>query len=82
MQVQMPILTDVDCKSKFGTNLVPDTQVCAGVSGAGLDTCQGDSGGPLVVKHDDGFWYLMGLTSWVSDQFRWSHEDVNGVLDP
>ena len=24
---------------------------------------KGDSGGPLVVKHDDGRWYLAGITS-------------------
>lgn len=64
MQVQMPVLTDAACKTKFGTNLVPGTQVCAGVAGAGLDTCQGDSGGPLVAKQSNGFWYLIGLTSW------------------
>jgi len=68
MEVAMPILSDDDCKKKFGgTNnmLDPKTQVCAGISGANLDTCQGDSGGPLVVKHDDdNKWYLIGLTSW------------------
>lgn len=64
MQVQMPILTDAACKTKFGTNLLPASQVCAGVTGGGKDTCQGDSGGPLVVKQADGFWYLIGLTSW------------------
>lgn len=62
----MPVLTDTRCKSKFGTNLVTATQVCAGETGAGKDTCQGDSGGPLVVKQSNGFWYLIGLTSWVS----------------
>jgi len=67
MQVQMPILTDAACKVKFGgTNNMLDTktQVCAGVTGGNKDTCQGDSGGPLVVKHADGYWYLIGLTSW------------------
>jgi len=64
MEVSMPILTDTACKQKFGTNLDPATQVCAGIKGASLDTCQGDSGGPLVVKHADGDWYLIGLTSW------------------
>jgi len=66
-EVAMPILTDNDCKAKFGgTNnmLDPPTQVCAGITGENKDTCQGDSGGPLVVKHPNGFWYLIGLTSW------------------
>lgn len=66
MQVQMPVLTDSACKSKFGTNLDVTTQVCAGVAGANKDTCQGDSGGPLVLKQSNGYWYLIGLTSWGS----------------
>jgi len=67
MQVQMPVLTDAACRSKFGganNMLDPVYQVCAGVTGGNKDTCQGDSGGPLVVKQADGFWYLIGLTSW------------------
>jgi len=66
MEVEMPILTDAACKSKFGGSnnmLNPTTQVCAGVSGANKDTCQGDSGGPLVCLKN-GKWYLLGLTSW------------------
>lgn len=67
MQVSMPVLTDAACTAKFGANmLTPATQICAGVSGANKDTCQGDSGGPLAVKHADGYWYIAGLTSWVS----------------
>ena len=66
----MPVLTDADCKTKFGgtggTMLTPATQVCAGVKGGNKDTCQGDSGGPLIVQHNDKKWYIMGLTSWVS----------------
>jgi trypsin len=64
MEVTMPILTDDACKKKFGTNLDPKTQICAGVTGENKDTCQGDSGGPLVVRHDNKNWYLVGLTSW------------------
>jgi len=67
MEVSMPVLTDASCRSKFGgTNnmLNPTTQVCAGETGRGKDTCQGDSGGPLVCKHVNGFWYIIGLTSW------------------
>jgi transmembrane serine protease 6 len=69
-EVSMLILTDKRCEEKFdGSNdmLDPLTQVCAGEDNENKDTCQGDSGGPLVVQHDDGNWYLIGLTSWVSD---------------
>ena len=77
MEVAMPVLTDAACTSKFGANmLTPATQICAGVSGANKDTCQGDSGGPLVVKQSNGYWYIAGLTSWVSAFFR-----IHTVLD-
>lgn len=66
MEVAMPILSDASCKSKFGTNLDPPSQICAGVTGANKDTCQGDSGGPLVYEAPDGKTHLIGLTSWVS----------------
>lgn len=62
-QVQMPILTDSLCVSRF-VSIDPKLQVCAGVSGGGKDTCQGDSGGPLVAKNPNNLWYLIGLTSW------------------
>jgi len=65
MEVSMPILTDSACTTKFGANMLDSkTQVCAGIKGDNKDTCQGDSGGPLVVKHANGNWYLVGLTSW------------------
>jgi secreted trypsin-like serine protease len=66
--VSMPILTDELCIERFNspnTPLTPTTQICAGEEGEGKDTCQGDSGGPLVVQNRvDGFWYLVGITSW------------------
>jgi secreted trypsin-like serine protease len=66
-EVQMTVLTDAACRTKFGganNMLDPATQVCAGITGENKDTCQGDSGGPLVVKHSDNKWFLIGLTSW------------------
>jgi secreted trypsin-like serine protease len=71
-EVDMEVLTDALCDSRFsGTSgindmLDPSRQVCAGHIGENKDTCQGDSGGPLAVQHADGYWYLIGLTSWVS----------------
>ncbi|CAF3910282.1 unnamed protein product [Rotaria sp. Silwood1] len=65
MEVEMPVLTDDECKAKYETDMIdPARQVCAGRHGEGKDTCQGDSGGPLVVQHPNGRWYLIGLTSW------------------
>jgi secreted trypsin-like serine protease len=64
MEVVMPVLLDDQCYAAFKPNLDVKTQVCAGRKGEGKDTCQGDSGGPLVVKNSNGFWDLIGLTSW------------------
>lgn len=64
LEVQMPVLTETECRNKYGTNSVQvSVSICAGKAGAGLDTCQGDSGGPLVVNQN-GKWVLAGITSW------------------
>jgi len=66
-EVNMPVLTDTACRTKYGGGsqnmLNSATQICAGLAGQNKDTCQGDSGGPLVVK-DNNKWFLAGLTSW------------------
>ncbi len=71
MQVQVPVLTDQQCKSFYnsiGYPLNTLNQVCAGSNTGGIGVCQGDSGGPLVVKSDqDNRWYLVGITSFGVD---------------
>lgn len=57
------VLADSVCEKAYpgdadGTYL-PDSMVCAGVTGGGKDACQGDSGGPLVAAGR-----LIGLVSW------------------
>lgn len=39
------------------------SKFCAGGT-SGEDTCDGDSGGPLICKHEDGKFYLHGITSY------------------
>ncbi|WP_316740555.1 serine protease [Streptomyces sp. MK7] len=55
----VPVVSDADCASAYGSDFVASDMVCAGYSSGGTDTCQGDSGGPLLVGG-----VLAGITSW------------------
>jgi secreted trypsin-like serine protease len=55
----VPIVSDSNCKSSYGSDFVASDMVCAGYSSGGVDTCQGDSGGPLLIGG-----VLAGITSW------------------
>ncbi|XP_043935036.1 chymotrypsinogen A-like [Protopterus annectens] len=61
-QVALPLLTNTQCKSYWGTNIT-DLMICAGAAGA--SSCMGDSGGPLVCQQGSA-WYLVGIVSWGS----------------
>lgn len=63
-QVALPLLSNQDCKSYWGSN-IHDTMICAGAAGA--SSCMGDSGGPLVCQKDD-IWTLVGIVSWGSSR--------------
>ena len=64
-EVELPILTDEECKIKYK---LTDKRYsfCAGETGGNKDTCNGDSGGPLIVQDYNGLargnWTLAGLT--------------------
>jgi trypsin len=63
MEVDMPMLSDSACRSKYGLANTA-SQICAGETGGNKDTCQGDSGGPLVAKDSNGRWNVVGITSY------------------
>jgi len=60
--VNLPIITDAECKATYGRD-VDSTVICAGLEAGGVDACDGDSGGPLVVP-DGSSWALAGVVSW------------------
>ncbi|KRT83696.1 Trypsin, partial [Oryctes borbonicus] len=57
--VEVPLVSNSECQSAYGTYEITDQMLCAGIEGGGKDACQDDSGGPLVV---DGV--LVGIVSW------------------
>ncbi|KAJ8969561.1 hypothetical protein NQ317_004748, partial [Molorchus minor] len=58
--VQVPVVSQANCRSAYGNSAITDRMFCAGVLGVGgKDACQGDSGGPAVVGGK-----LVGVVSW------------------
>ncbi|GFT87401.1 trypsin-1 [Nephila pilipes] len=60
--VELPLLSDSECRQAYGDNLV-ETMICAGYKEGGKSVCQGDSGGPLF-QSDGGHAVLIGVVSW------------------
>ncbi|MEU6937226.1 trypsin-like serine protease [Streptomyces rubiginosohelvolus] len=59
----LPIVSDSECRSSYGSYFVAGHMVCAGKTGASdaetVGACNGDSGGPLVIGGK-----LAGIVSW------------------
>ncbi|XP_023173479.2 trypsin [Drosophila hydei] len=64
-EVQVPILSQDDCrKSRYG-NKITDNMLCGGYDEGGKDSCQGDSGGPLhIVPNGTREFQIAGVVSW------------------
>jgi len=56
-KVDVPLVSDEECRQAYGYTSILDSMLCAGEEGK--DSCQGDSGGPLAC---DG--KLCGVVSW------------------
>lgn len=59
-EAQVPIVSDENAKSAYGSSYVKGLMVAAGRQGK--DTCQGDSGGPLFAR-PNGRYTQIGITS-------------------
>merc|ERR1712243_392530 len=58
-KVDVPVVSDDDCRDSYGTSQVYDSMICAGLPQGGKDSCQGDSGGPFMCGNQ-----LSGIVSW------------------
>ena len=44
MKVEVPVVSDDDCRGSYGQSDITDSMICAGFEAGGKDSCQGDSG--------------------------------------
>merc|ERR1712098_63524 len=58
-KVDVPVVSDDDCRDSYGSSSVYDSMICAGLPQGGKDSCQGDSGGPFMCANQ-----LSGVVSW------------------
>lgn len=61
--VDLPVLSQEDCRELFGYSDITDAMMCAGYTSGGIDSCHRDSGGPLTYN-ENGRSYLIGVVSW------------------
>merc|ERR1712200_118532 len=59
MKVDVPVVSDDDCRGSYGQSEIADSMICAGLDAGGKDSCQGDSGGPFMCGSQ-----LSGVVSW------------------
>ncbi|NQV06733.1 trypsin-like serine protease [bacterium] len=62
-KVTVPVISDADCDTAYGSEFDGATMICAGLELGGKDSCQGDSGGPLFVPDGNGYLHI-GVVSW------------------
>jgi len=58
-KVDVPIVSDDNCRDAYGQSDIADSMMCAGFDQGGKDSCQGDSGGPFMCGNQ-----LSGIVSW------------------
>ncbi len=65
LKAQVPFISDAQCQDAYGSELIPNEEICAGNwSTGGVDTCQGDSGGPMFRRDNANNWIQVGIVSW------------------
>ncbi|GAB1606193.1 serine protease 30 [Argonauta hians] len=60
-ELQVHVRSNSECSMRWGRRRILDSHICVGNGDNGA--CNGDSGGPLVCVRN-GYYYLVGITSW------------------
>ena len=47
--VDVPVMSQDDCKRAYGSGRITDAMICAGYENGGKDACQADSGGKWTI---------------------------------
>lgn len=63
-QVDIPVVSQQQCRQIYGADKITEASFCAGETRGGKDSCQGDSGGPLFLPNPDGSQVQAGVVSW------------------
>ncbi|XP_053547974.1 neurotrypsin-like isoform X2 [Bombina bombina] len=65
LQGAVPLLPKETCVSRYKSKFT-NRMICAGNQSEDkrVDSCQGDSGGPLMCQRSNGYWVIVGITSW------------------
>ena len=64
LQVDVPVVSQEDCKRVYGGQNLTNATFCAGTKEGGKDSCQGDSGGPAFMATQSGQPAQVGIVSW------------------
>jgi len=62
-EVEIPVISNTQCRNYYGASSITNQMVCAYVTGGGKDSCQGDSGGPAVIGSGTARLQI-GIVSW------------------
>ncbi len=59
--LQIPIVSEWDCKEAYGNDTITDDMLCAAPADGSRDACAGDSGAPLLCLYEEQ-WYQVLVT--------------------
>ncbi|KAK2725413.1 hypothetical protein QYM36_000047 [Artemia franciscana] len=79
--VEVPIVTDDQCRQIYGANDIADSMICAGdIDNGGVDTCQEEKGPNSVGRNWASFAFGPSPRNWTSSRKKLDLGDSGGPL--